>query len=195
MDFKRYCDTMRSTAAWGGQPEVRRPAPLRSRPADQHLNAVSFPCWLTTQIQALSRILQRPIHVVQATGPIVRTGDDYGPPVLHISYVPPFLPSPCHAVLIDMGTTTLQIPSARLPPGRALQQSAPRRPRNHLRLGFRHMHTLYRCSHYEGTTRDTGAEAGVRAGARAQGYGPHGDRRVATHRHRTFETARPTLPP
>ena len=38
------------------------------------------------QIQALSRVLQRPIHVVQATGPVVATGDHYGPPVLSLSY-------------------------------------------------------------------------------------------------------------
>jgi hypothetical protein len=39
------------------------------------------------QIQAMSTVLQRPIHVWQAQGPVVTTGDRYAPPVLHLSYV------------------------------------------------------------------------------------------------------------
>ena len=46
--YLAYCDTMETTAAWGGQPEIL----------------------------ALSKVLSTPIHIVQVGMPIVKIGDD-----------------------------------------------------------------------------------------------------------------------
>ncbi|KAI8817853.1 uncharacterized protein EV422DRAFT_499646 [Fimicolochytrium jonesii] len=57
-DYTAYCDDVENTAAWGGQ----------------------------TELQAISRALERPIHVVQMGTPVLKIGEDLDADPLFVSY-------------------------------------------------------------------------------------------------------------
>lgn len=66
--FRRYCERVRDSGEWGGEPEVS--TPLFSLPfvlvQRKLTNDPIHPC---TQILALSRYYQIPIHVIQSNHP------------------------------------------------------------------------------------------------------------------------------
>lgn len=68
--FHRYCKRVRESGEWGGEPEVSRAQTLSFLFLLLELTfCVSFVGTMCTQILALSRYYQIPIHVVQSNHP------------------------------------------------------------------------------------------------------------------------------
>ncbi|KXS10706.1 OTU-domain-containing protein [Gonapodya prolifera JEL478] len=57
-EYEKYCETLENTAVWGGDVEI----------------------------QALSQILNRPIHVHQSDSPVLKVNEEYGGEPIRISY-------------------------------------------------------------------------------------------------------------
>lgn len=74
-EYEKYCDNVAETSAWGGAVEVFLFSSAEAESAKEMYLFIIF--LFIFQLQVLSKILECPIEVIQATGVPYIVGDEY----------------------------------------------------------------------------------------------------------------------